>query len=126
MRYKSKNIGHNKNVVQCVYTSNKKMEWGAINGIALLSVTIVNCWERVYNIFKHVLLSKVSTTPHPLLPVPVNTELPIHAVRWTLDNNTFSLRNRKRYLYQKCIVSRWLHRDTLQEKNLQEKSLFFL
>ena len=36
------------------------------------------------------------TTPHPLLPVPLNTILPVSAVRWTVNNKTFSLRNRKR------------------------------
>ena len=40
MRFKNKNIRHNKNVLQCVYTSNTNMEWVAINGIALLSVTM--------------------------------------------------------------------------------------
>ncbi|XP_023345934.1 uncharacterized protein LOC111714927, partial [Eurytemora carolleeae] len=35
-------------------------------------------------------------TPHPLLPIPLSTQLPSSAVRWTLNNKPFSLRNRKR------------------------------
>jgi len=38
----------------------------------------------------------VTTTPHPLFPVDQKIPLPYDVLKWTLNNRTFSLRNRKR------------------------------
>lgn len=37
-----------------------------------------------------------TTTPHPLFPVDQKIPLPTDVLRWTMNNRTFSLRNRKR------------------------------
>jgi hypothetical protein len=39
-----------------------------------------------------------TTKPHPLFPVAQKIPLPTDVLRWTMNNRTFSLRNRKRFL----------------------------
>ena len=39
-----------------------------------------------------------TTTPHPLFPVDQKIPLPTDVLKWTMNNRTFSLRNRKRFI----------------------------
>ena len=57
----------------------------------------------------------VTTTPHPLFPVDQKIPLPYDVLKWTLNNRTFSLRNRKR-----SIVTRL---KTIQHTHFQSSCL---
>ena len=62
----------------------------------------------------------VTTTPHPLFPVDQKIPLPYDVLKWTLNNRTFSLRNRKRSIETRLKTIQHTH---FQSSCLLDRSL---